>query len=158
MDLDYAMSYTSDPYAEIRSSDTDMHSDYGYEHPDNQCCPLVVDFLCLASILGAIAGATVLISRLMIIELCMIMGVVINDPCPNPGRRRRRRSVAFSKLVHEGKKEQLSGSCWSHLGEHCCFGNPISCTDSTGPEIILCNGLVKFITAVARQVCPDLLG
>ena len=60
MDLDYAMSYTSDPYAEICSIDTDMHSDYGYEHHDNQCCPLVVDFMCLAAILGAIAGATVL--------------------------------------------------------------------------------------------------
>ena len=106
MDPDYALSlfYTSDPYY----SDTDIHS--GFERHDNQCCPLVVDFLCLAAILGAIAGATVLVARASQIELCSIDGVNIRPdgpdgdqlPCPEvtvvPRRRKRHAELLEGKV------------------------------------------------------------
>ena len=107
--LDRWDSYTnpdSDGSFKIFNKHKHGHSDYDYPYNDEECCPLVVDLLCLAAIIASIAGATVLISRLMMIELCMIMGVAINgQTCPNPGgrRRRRRRGIAFSELVHGGK-------------------------------------------------------
>ena len=113
MDPDYALSlfYTSDPYY----SDTDIHS--GFERHDNQCCPLVVDFLCLAAILGAIAGATVLVARIFQIELCSINGVNIRPvvdgvqlPCPEvtvvPRRRKRHAELLEGKV---GSKNLYQG-------------------------------------------------
>ena len=39
------------------------------------------------------------------------------------------------------------------------FGLPIpNAADVLGPELIFVTGLVIFVTAVARLVCPDLLG
>ena len=37
------------------------HSGYGHSggYHEEKCCPLVVDFLCLAAIIGAIAGAAI---------------------------------------------------------------------------------------------------
>ena len=77
-------------------SDLSGHSGFRQD----KCCPLVVDPLCVAAILLAIAGATVLLLRLFTIELCRIMGVVINEPCPNPGGRKKR-SIEY--LMLEGK-------------------------------------------------------
>jgi hypothetical protein len=45
----------------------DHHSGYG--HMDEECCPLVIDLLCLAAILAALAGATVLLGRVIQIEI-----------------------------------------------------------------------------------------
>ena len=69
----------------------------GYHHHsgsyhDDKCCPLVVDALCLAAILGAIAGATVFLSRTFQIELCNVAGNNVNNPCIT-GRRRRKREI-----------------------------------------------------------------
>ena len=50
----------------------------GGEYGGTECCPLVVDSLCLAAILSVIAGATVLLMRVIQIELTML-----------PRRRRR---------------------------------------------------------------------
>ena len=78
------------------------HSGYHEVH----CCPLVVDPLCLAAILGAIAGATVFLARTFQIELT--------------GRRRRKREIEApfggtagfylrTRLWIEGKKIKLLG-------------------------------------------------
>ena len=63
------------------------HSDYDYH--DEECCPLVVDLLCLAAIIVSIAGATFLLSRVMQIELMT--------------KRKRRRSVSYTSYLLEGK-------------------------------------------------------
>ena len=68
-----------------RSSGYGHHSGLGYGHSGgysghsghsggddghkDQCCPLVVDALCLAAILASIAGASVLLSRVIQIEI-----------------------------------------------------------------------------------------
>ena len=62
------------------------HSGYHEDH----CCPLVVDALCLAALLGAVAGATVFLARTFQIELCNLAGQGINN-CV--GRRRRKREI-----------------------------------------------------------------
>lgn len=51
------------------------HSGGGYGHKE-KCCPLVIDALCLAAILGALAGATVFLNTAITMNL---------------GRRRRRK-------------------------------------------------------------------
>ena len=67
------------------------HSDYDYPYNDEECCPLVVDLLCLAAIIVSIAGATFLLSRVMQIELTMT-------------NNRRRRSISYtSSYLLEGK-------------------------------------------------------
>ncbi len=57
------------------------HSGYGhgYGHHDD-CCPLVVDLLCLIALLGAIGAAALFLERVIQIEIMM----------QGPGRRRRR--------------------------------------------------------------------
>ena len=80
----------------------------GYHHSgsyhDDKCCPLVVDALCLAALLGAVAGATVFLARTFQIELCNLAGQGINN-CV--GRRRRRRALVGHKMrllqMFEGK-------------------------------------------------------
>ena len=62
------------------------HSGGGYH--DDKCCPLVVDALCLAAILGAIAGAALLLARVIQIEI-------------EPPNRRIKRSLKYLPL--EGK-------------------------------------------------------
>ena len=65
------------------------HSGHGYH--DEKCCPLVVDSLCLAAVLGAIAGATVLLQRTFQVELCNVNNVAVTlfvNACRN-GRRKR---------------------------------------------------------------------
>ena len=57
-----------------------------------QCCPLVVDALCLAAILGAIAGATVLLQRVFMVELCMVDGAAVTLFVANCRAGRRKRS------------------------------------------------------------------
>ena len=44
------------------------HHHSGHYH-DDKCCPLVVDALCLAALLGAVAGATIFLARTFQIEL-----------------------------------------------------------------------------------------
>ena len=65
----------------------------GHSGHGDHCCPLVVDALCLAAILGSIAGATVLIARTIQLEITMTTG--------GPGRRKR--SLPFTEFVLEGK-------------------------------------------------------
>ena len=72
------------------------HSGY-HEHHDyheDKCCPLVVDALCLAAILGAIAGATVLLQRVFMVELCMVDGAAVTLFVANCRGRRKRSSFA----------------------------------------------------------------
>ena len=67
------------------------HSGYGHSgggYHEEKCCPLVVDFLCLAAILGAIAGAALLLARVIQIEIMA---------------GRRKRSLPFKSFVFEGK-------------------------------------------------------
>lgn len=66
-------------------------SGYGGGHKeDEECCPLVVDALCLFAILGAIAGATVFFRQVITIELT--------------GRRRKKRSpLAEEKFAYSGR-------------------------------------------------------
>ena len=82
MELDYAF---PDPYADIRVSGTDIRSDFGY---GDHCCPLVVDTICVAAIIFSIVGASLLLARVIQIEI---------DP-----PRRRKRSLLFGSH-EEGK-------------------------------------------------------
>ena len=69
--LDYDYEY-SDHSGNDRHSDSGgygSHSGSGYGGGKEECCPLVVDALCLAAILGAIAGASILLARVLQIEL-----------------------------------------------------------------------------------------
>ena len=63
------------------------HSGGGYGHKD-QCCPLVFDALCFAVILSSIAGASVLLSRVIQIEIMA---------------GRRKRSLPYKSCLLEGK-------------------------------------------------------
>ena len=60
----------------------------GHSGHGDKCCPLVVDAICLAAILGSIAGASVLIARTMQIEITMT----------------RKWSLPFNEFVLEGKR------------------------------------------------------
>ena len=89
-----AHGYSDDDAALALSSGYDYHDDdhdvhgghsaSGYGKKE-ECCPLVVDLLCLAAILFAIAGAAFFLMRVIQIELTMVPA--------NPGRRKRRRSL-----------------------------------------------------------------
>ena len=68
------------------------HHHHSGSYHDDKCCPLVVDALCLAAILGAIAGAAVLLGRVFIVELCNVNGANVRNPCVT-GRRRRKREI-----------------------------------------------------------------
>ena len=99
------------------------HSGYHEVH----CCPLVVDPLCLAAILGAIAGATVFLARTFQIELT--------------GRRRRKREIeapfgstagfySRTRLWIEGKKyyHDIEECCPLCSGFYvCCCNHSIHC-------------------------------
>ena len=100
MALQHASFSSFDPYAEASfgffkkdkdHSGTGFHSGHGFEYLDGECCPLVVDLLCLGVILFSIAGATLLLARVTEIELM--------------ARRRRRRSVLYTSCLHEGKQQ-----------------------------------------------------
>ena len=71
-----------------------LHSGHGYGYHDEECCPLVIDLLCLVAIMFSIAGASLLLSRVMEIELTMT--------------RRKRRSPS-NTLVLQGKKMSIYG-------------------------------------------------
>ena len=73
------------------------HSGYhhhGGEYHDDKCCPLVVDALCLAAILGAVAAATVLLQRVFMVELCMVNNAAVTLFVQNCRTGRRKRSVS----------------------------------------------------------------
>ena len=85
-----------------RSSGHGHHSGGGYSHSGgfsghsghsshgkDQCCPLVIDSICLAAVLVSIAGATILLSRVIQLEIT------------NVGRRMR--SLPFWTWVLRGK-------------------------------------------------------
>ena len=78
------------------------HSGYHEDH----CCPLVVDALCLAALLGAVAGATVFLARTFQIELCNLAGQGI-DNCV--GRRRRKREIEAPYNVNDWSSAGLYG-------------------------------------------------
>ena len=97
------------------SVDRNGHGHSGYHHHsgsyhDEKCCPLVVDALCLAAILGAVAGATVFLARTFQIELCRVNNVNVNTPCV-VGRRRKKRSFGHSEerflLMLKGKLHEV---------------------------------------------------
>ena len=93
--LDYDYGYHSGNDRTDRHSGYGSHSGSGYGK--EECCPLVVDALCLAAILGAIAGAAVLLARVFQIELT------------NVGRRKKRfadeSQEGFLQPVFDGKQE-----------------------------------------------------
>ena len=100
MALQYASSSSSDPDAyssfgffkeDKDHSGTGVHSGYGYGHHEKGCCNLVVDLLCLLAIISSIAGAALLLARVMEIELTMVR------------RRRKKRSLPYKSCVLEGK-------------------------------------------------------
>ena len=61
---------------------------YSAYYEEEECCPLVVDLLNLVAILFSIAGATLLLSRLMAIELCNLAGQGMNM-CLDQRRKKR---------------------------------------------------------------------
>ena len=73
------------------------HSGYGHSggYHEEKCCPLVVDFLCLAAILGAIAGAALLLARVIQIEIMA---------------GRKKRSLPFTSYLLEGRQKLLESS------------------------------------------------
>jgi hypothetical protein len=83
-----------DGYSDYGHSGYDASSlgghDVGYGHKE-ECCPLVVDLLCLITILAALAGATVLLGRVIQIEI--VKG------------RRRKRDIFAEAADWEGKEE-----------------------------------------------------
>ena len=93
------------------------HSGYHHhsgDYHDDKCCPLVVDALCLAAILGAIAGATVLLQRAIQVELCMVNGAAVALFVANCRAGRRKRSDIERPWWHgpllrlvEGKNKEL---------------------------------------------------
>ena len=82
---DYDYSGTGVDRSDHHGGHSGYHHHSGSYH-DNKCCPLVVDALCLAAILGAIAGAAVLLSRVFQIELT--------------GRRKKRFAESEGGLWH----------------------------------------------------------
>ena len=68
------------------------HSGYHHGYHEDKCCPLVVDAMCLAAILGAIAGATALLQRVFMVELCMVDGAAVALFVANCRTGRRKRS------------------------------------------------------------------
>jgi hypothetical protein len=65
----------SSGYGHSGSTALDKSSGYGGhsggydDHKEEECCPIVVDLICLAAILGALAAATVLLGRVIQIEI-----------------------------------------------------------------------------------------
>ncbi len=58
----------------------------GYGKKEDECCPLVIDAICLFTILGAIAAAALFLERVINIEIMM-------------GKKRRRRKRDSSPLT-----------------------------------------------------------
>ena len=56
--------------------------------------------MCLAAILGAVAGATVFLARTFQIELCRVNNVNVNTPCV-VGRRRKKRQIDVPYNAYE---------------------------------------------------------
>ena len=83
------------------------HHHSGHYH-DDKCCPLVVDALCLAALLGAVAGATTFLARTFQIELCRVNGANVNTPC-NVGRRRKKREIEVPYNVNDWSSAGLYG-------------------------------------------------
>ena len=79
------VSYSDDDYQVDNYASASGSSGYGGE----ECCPLVVDLICLAAILASIAGASVLLARVIQIEI-MTNG-------------RRKRSLRSETYFLEGK-------------------------------------------------------
>ena len=89
--------YSEDDY-EYSSDSGVYHQDHygvhsgGNDYHSEKCCPLVVDALCLAAILFAIAGATLFLSRVFQVELCMVNGAAVTTFVANCRAGRRKRS------------------------------------------------------------------
>ena len=84
------------------------HHHEGHGYHDEKCCPLVVDALCLAAILGAVAGATIFLARTFQIELCRVNNVNVNTPCV-VGRRRKRREIEVPHNHNDWSSAGLHG-------------------------------------------------
>ena len=82
-------------------------------HDIEECCPLVVDFMCVAAIILSIAGAAVFLSRVFQIELCNVNGNDVNTPCNN---RRKKRAFGYYEeqlqLMIEGKIQNFVEHFW----------------------------------------------
>ena len=83
------------------------HHHSGYYH-DDKCCPLVVDAVCLAALLLAVAGATTFLARTFQIELCRVNGANVNTPCV-VGRRRKKREIELPYNVNNWSSAGLYG-------------------------------------------------
>ena len=84
-------------------------------HGKDECCPLVVDAICLAAILLSVAGASFLLARVIQIEIMV----------GRKKKRKRKRSVlpsvsqSFTQFLYEGKSHlkdlHLHKSCLNFL-------------------------------------------
>ena len=81
------------------------HSGSGYGGGKEACCPLVVDTLCLAAILGAVAGAAALLNQVIMLEIMP------------PGRRRKRRAT-LAKTIDSGELRQCNRPIWRFVRSH----------------------------------------
>ena len=88
-------------------SGTGVNSGYGNDNQDEECCPLVVDKLCVLAILLSIAGASIFLARTFQIELCNVNGADVNTPCVT-GRKKRALGYYEEQLqlVLEGKHHE----------------------------------------------------
>ena len=88
------------------------HSGHGHHsgYHEDHCCPLVVDALCLAALLGAVAGATAFLARTFQIELCNLAGQnPAQNNCLTGRRRRRKREIEVPYNVTDWSSAGLYG-------------------------------------------------
>ncbi len=77
----------------VSRSSHGSHLTHGVYDKEHECCPLVVDAICLFTLLGAIAAATFFLENLINIEIT--------------GKRRRRKKRSSTLAIVNGRKLQL---------------------------------------------------
>ena len=103
-------SITDIPYSNVHLVDYHVDSyasasgNSGSGYGGAQCCALVVDAICLAAILGSIAGASVLIARTIQIEITNVKRSVpfTGEPAG------RKRSLPFMTFFLEGRNNAFA--------------------------------------------------
>ena len=62
---DYGFDYRDDSYGSLSSSGHSSDGGSGYGGGKEECCALVVDFLCVLAILASIAGAALFLNQVV---------------------------------------------------------------------------------------------
>ena len=85
-----------DAYGSLGGGGHGHHGGHGYKE---ECCPLVIDYLCLALILGSIAAATVFLNQVIQVEIMMV-------------RRRRKREDSFAGIFSNVVREWIPAGAY----------------------------------------------